>query len=273
MEELLAHPAFQAALAPFLAALAVAALLRQTRLPGLAVVAAFAVVIALTVGFSLEPLTAMRKLILVGLGTAVLVLLIELSGIKPTLAVRIVLAAVAAAAAVWVLWRVLLQLDAAKALLYGTGAATYLAVGLDGAVRVGGEGNRGAVTALVSGLVAGALSVLGASAILGQVGIAVAAGAGAVLLVQLLARNAAPPAWTVAVPATLISGVVGLLAVFTGSLPWFALVPVLGIPWATRLATEDRHSKWRAAALAALAACVPGAIAVTLAWFTAGAAS
>ena len=272
MEALLAHPAVQAAVAPFLAALAVAALLRQTRLLGLAVVAAFAVVIALTVGFSMEPLTAMRKLTLVGLGTAALVLLIELSGIKPTRPVRIVLAAVASAATVWELSRVLLQLDAAKALLYGTGAATYLAVGLDGAVRAGGEGSRGAVTALMSGLVTGALSMLGASAILGQVGVAVAAGAGAVLLVQLLARKDAPEAWTVAMPATLITGAVGLLAVFTGSVPWFALVPVLGIPWATRLAAQDRHPKWLAAALAALAACVPGALAVTLAWFTVGAA-
>ena len=58
MEELLANPAVQAGVAPFLSALVAAAALRRTRLLGVAVALAFALVIALTVGYAFEPLTA-----------------------------------------------------------------------------------------------------------------------------------------------------------------------------------------------------------------------
>src|SRR5438477_13045886 len=66
MQEMLANPAVQGGLAPFIAALTVTALLAPFRLGGLAVVAAFATAVYFIAGFTFEPLTATRKIILLG---------------------------------------------------------------------------------------------------------------------------------------------------------------------------------------------------------------
>lgn len=58
MSDLFDHPAIQAGAAPFVVALVVAVRLRRTRLMGLAVSAAFMVLVALTVGYSFEVVLA-----------------------------------------------------------------------------------------------------------------------------------------------------------------------------------------------------------------------
>ena len=92
MNEFLANPAVQAGLAPFAVALIVSALLLRTRLMGLAIGAGFATVIVLAIGFSFEPLTAVRKMVLSGAGACVLLLLLELRGVAPRAGVRVALA-------------------------------------------------------------------------------------------------------------------------------------------------------------------------------------
>ena len=77
MNTLLNNPAVQAGVAPFAVALIVAASLQRSRLLGLAIGAALATVIALTIGFSFESLTSMRKMVLVGLIASLLVLPLE----------------------------------------------------------------------------------------------------------------------------------------------------------------------------------------------------
>src|SRR5205085_1918871 len=114
MEELLANPAVQAAVAPFAVALAMSAALFRSRLLGLAVVAAFATVIALTIGYSFDSLTAVRKLILVALASGLAVLALEVAGAPASARIRAALSLATAAAAVWVVWRVLQQQEAAK---------------------------------------------------------------------------------------------------------------------------------------------------------------
>jgi len=269
MEQLLGNPAVQAAVAPFLSALAAAAALRRTRLLGVAIALAFALVIALTVGYAFDPLTATRKLVVIGLGTALVVLALEVPGAPPTPAIRATLAAVAAAAAVWMVWRVLQQQEPANAALFGLGAGVYVALLLETSLRASDNGIRAASTSLMLGLTAGALALLGASALLAQIGIAVAAGAGAVLLIQVIGLQGGPAGWTLVLPAAAIAGLAGLLAVFTGSLPWFCLLPTLGIPWAARLVPRDRYAPWLAALLTVLAGLIPMSLAVGLAWFAA----
>ena len=66
MQELLANPAVQGGVAPFVAGLIVAVLLGRFRLGGLAVVAAFATAVYFIAGFSFIPLSATRKIILLG---------------------------------------------------------------------------------------------------------------------------------------------------------------------------------------------------------------
>lgn len=273
MDELLAHPAFQAGVAPLVVALAFALALRSSRLLGLAITAAFALVIALTVGYSFEPMTAMRKLVLAGLTTAVLILILELRTTPASILVRAMLAGAAAAAALWLSWRVLQQQDGAKAALWGAGAVVYVALAVESSLQVREDDIRAACSSLMLGLAVGVLAILGASAVLGLVGIATAAGAGAVLLIRMVGTSHRPSGWTLVLPAAVISALVGLMAVFTGSLPWFCLIPTLAIPWATRLVATDRHSRPLTAALMLLAGLIPALLAAALAWFTAGTAA
>src|ERR1700687_1864941 len=67
MEEWLNHPAVQGGVAPFVVALIVMLLLQPVRLGGLAVVAAFCTVVYFVAGFTFIPLTATRKIIVLGL--------------------------------------------------------------------------------------------------------------------------------------------------------------------------------------------------------------
>ena len=268
MDELLQNPAVQAGVVPFVAA----GLLVRTRFLGLAQIVGFAALIALAIGFSFESLTSTRKLVLVGLFTSLPLLLLELKDWSARPAARSVVALLAGLAGVWVALRILQQKETASALLAGAASAVYLAALVEFTLRVGDDSVRGAATGLVLGLASGALALLGASALLAQMGIAVGAAAGATLLVQMIARQRAPAGATISLPASVVAGLVGLLAVFTGSLPWFCLLPTLAIPWAARLVPKSDRV-WLSASFTVLVALIPMLLAVGLAWFTAGAST
>src|SRR4051794_30141153 len=102
MEDLLQHPAVQAAVLPFAVALGVAAVLRNTRQLGLAIAAAFLCAVALTMGFGFESLTSLRKLVLVGMGAAAVGIALELATREPRKALLGAVAAVVALATLWV---------------------------------------------------------------------------------------------------------------------------------------------------------------------------
>src|SRR5437867_11842258 len=101
MQEMLANPAVQGVLAPFIAALIVAALLAPLRLGGLAVVAAFATAVYFIAGFTFAPLTATRKIILLGLAAPLAGIVIAFA-FPPTRLRARVLALCVTAAAAWI---------------------------------------------------------------------------------------------------------------------------------------------------------------------------
>jgi hypothetical protein len=126
---------------------------------------------------------------------------------------------------------------------------------------------------MMLGLAVAVLALLGASVVLGQLAMAVAAGSAAVLVVLLAGAGTADGGWSVALPAGVVCGLGSLLAVFTGSLPWFCLVPLLGIPWATRLVPQNLERRWRTASLTLVVSLPPVVLAIALAWFAAPSAS
>ena len=269
MDELLNNPAVQAGVAPFIVALIAAALLRHSRLLGLAIGVSFFTVILLAIGFSFDSLTSVRKMIVAGTATTLLVPLLELAGVPARVAVRVMLAAASAAITVWVIWRLLQQMEARMAWLAGGAAALYVAALVESGNRLGSDAVRSACGALMLGLGSGALALLGASASLAQVGIAIGAGSGATLLIQMLGNQRAPVGWTLALPASVVAGLVGLLAVFTAALPWYCLLPTLATPWATRLVPSAKWPLRLSAVWCAFAALIPMLLAVVLAWFAA----
>ncbi|MES2976747.1 MAG: hypothetical protein V4757_24275 [Pseudomonadota bacterium] len=271
MDEFLSNPAVQAGVLPFVVSLVVAAALCRTRLMALAVAAAFFTVVALVLGFSFESLTATRKLVLAGIGTTAAILVIEGMKLPANTASRAALAAFAAAAAVWMLIRVLAQQPTGAAWLSGAAVVVFMALMVESSIRaVEGDTVRGASTGLMLGLCAGALALLGASASAAQIGIALGAGSGGALLVQMVLNRRTPAGWTMALPAGLIGSLAAVLAVFTGSLRWWCLVPMLAIPWAARLVPPGDRPVWLTAIFTSLAAAVPLLAAVALAWFTGG---
>ena len=270
MDKLLQNPAIQAGVAPFVAALIVAVLLMRTRFLGLAQLVGFVVVVALTIGFSFESLTSTRKLVLAGLFTLVPILLLEFGNCSKSPAARSAIALLAGLAGVWAILRVLQQKETASALLAGVASALYLAALVDATLRVSSDSVRASASGLMLGLASGALAWLGASALLAQVGIAIGAAAGATLLVQMLAGKRAPTGASISLPASVVAGLVGVLAVFTGTLPWYCLLPTLAIPWASRMVAAGSRPVWQTAFLTAFAALIPLLLALGLAWLSAG---
>jgi hypothetical protein len=270
MGALLENPAVQAGVAPFAVALAVAAALHRTRLLVLCAPVAFALAVGLTIGFSFDALTATRKLVIAALVAAAVAAALEAGAVRLSHRLGAALVGFGAAAGIWVVWRVLQQQSAPLFALWSAGAALYCAVLIASSLRAGEDPVRACATALVLGLGAGALAFLGASALLAQLGIALAAGSGAALLVQMVLSRRAPVGWTLALPVAVAVSALGVQAVLTGPLPWYCLVPLLGVPWTARLVAADQRPVWLVSVLTALAAAVPMLLSVAIAWFTAG---
>ena len=274
MNDFLANPAVQAGLAPFVVALLLAVLLFRTRLMGLTIGAGFATVIFLATGFSFEPLTAVQKMILCGIGACAVLLLLELFKVAPRNAVRLPLALASGLAAVWVVLRVLQQQESGPALLAAAGAAAYVALLVDGSTRASEDPIALTVSSLMMGLCAGILALLGASASIAQLGIGIGAASGAALLVQMVCGRRTALGWTLALPAGLLAGLIGVLAVFIASLPWYCLLPTLLIPWATHFyPISAKRPIWVTGLLMAIMAFIPVLVAVALTWFTASASA
>jgi len=268
LQELLNHPAVQAGLAPFIAALIVAELFQRMRLSGLAIIAGFAATVYLASDFSLEPLTAARKIVLLGLLSALLtlpLLLLNPRWLRPFLALA------GGVAAVWVVLRILQQQEMLHMLLWGTGCAFFvgwLVFWMDGlndtSVRAGSAG-------MALGFGSGGAALFGASALLGQFGLALGAAAGAYMLIQMLTNSPLPCGRSFTLPLSLIAGLTGCLAVLTAQLPWYVLPVLAVIPLAAKIPVPKKKALWLQAVLLSAVTLVFTAGAVYLTWRVAGA--
>ncbi|MBK8569306.1 MAG: hypothetical protein IPN81_04600 [Nitrosomonadales bacterium] len=268
MQELLNHPAVQGGLAPFVIALIVAELLLRLRLSGLAVIAGFAVTVYLVSDFSIDPLTAARKIVLMGLLSSLLALMLLPFNWRP---LRLILAVAGGITAVWMALRIIQQQDMTHMLLWGGGCALYVGWLIfwmdtlhETPVRAGSAG-------MALGLGTGGSALLGASALLGQFGLALGAAASAYLLLQTITNSRLPCGRSFTLPLSLIAGLTGCLAVLTAQLPWYALPVLAAIPLAAKIPVSEKMGLWLQSLLLSIAtlACAAGAIYLT--WYVAGA--
>lgn len=263
MSDLLIHPAVQAGIVPFLAALLIAAVLAPTRFLGLAQLAGFLVVVWWAFGFSFAPLTAVRKLVLAAAASGVALVVLELTAAGKS-RLRILVPLLAAAACLWMLSRLIEQRGWFDALLPAVASALFVATMAQAMLWVGRDPFKGAAAGLSLGLGTGALALLGSSAVLAMGAIGVGAAAGACLLVQMLRRSASPAGATISLPAALVCALSVTLVAWQGTLPWYVLLPVLAAPWAAALAPQRGHGLLRAI-IAATLALVPMLLSVGLA--------
>jgi len=253
---------------PFVVALITAELLQRLRLSGLAVVVAFAATVYLVSGFSFDPLTASRKIVLLGLAAPLIAFpltLINAAWLRP------LLAAAGGTAAIWMAQRILQQQPLSSIFLWSAGCALYagwlvfwMDTLLDTPVRAGSAG-------LALGLGTGIAALSGASALLGLYGISLGSAAGAYLLIQMLTNRRLPCGYSFTLSLSLIAGLTGCLAVLTTQLPWYALIALAAIPPVAKIPVSEKSALWLQSILLSAATLPCAAGAVYLTWRVAGA--
>lgn len=268
MHALMNHPAVQGGLAPFLVALIAAELFQRLRLSGLAVIAGFATTVYLVSGFAFEPLTATRKIVLLGLAASILGAL--LSWLAPRWA-RTALAIAGGVAALWMADRILQYQTIPNMLLWGAGCAFYTAWLVYWMDELQGDAVRAASAGLALGLGSGLAALFGASALLGLFGLSLGAAAGAVLLILMVTGSSLPCGRSFTLSLSLIAALSACLGVLTAELPWYALPLLAAIPLAAKIPVPAKSALWLQSLLLSAATLLVAAGAVYLTWRVAGA--
>ena len=266
MEQWLNDPMIQASLAPFTVALAVAALLFKLRLGGLAAIAGFCTTAYLAGGLALFPLTATRKLLLLGLVTPALGLLADFA-FKATRRTEIILGAAYGAASVWVFWSILSQKSGIGALLQGGGIAVFVAWTVGFAASLREDAVRAGAAGLALGLGAGAAAVFAASALLGLYGMGLGAASGAVLLVQMVSGRRMHAGLTFALTFGALGALVAAAALVQANLGWTELAILALVPLAARIPVPEKWPVWGQSVLISSYTLACAAAACIVAWF------
>lgn len=268
MDDWLNHPAVQAGIAPLVVALVVALLLARTRFAWLALLAGYAAMLTLTSGFAFSPLTAGRKVVLLGLVVPFVGLAIDLTG-RTWRDVGVALAAFAGAAAVWAFWSVLGQREGTALWTAVLGTAAFVAALSLLTQRLSADGLRAGAAGVGLGVAAGVVGVLSASIGYLMAGIAIAAAAGALLLVQVIFSRSIAAGFTGTLPLGLQAGLFVAGTVLLAELKWWVAPLLLLVPLAVALPAPERAPTIVRAAVLTGYALAAAAVPILAAWFAA----
>ena len=278
MESFFTQPPVQSGLAPFVASLVLAMVLLRApaRWQGLAIVGGLLLAVLLIIGPALMPLTSTRKIVVTSLSLPMLAILLDVAPLRWRARVGVVVL-LAVLALLWVLWPVLLRREPGEAVLLGAGLALYVAAVLVVFVRLGRCCARLAGAALGFAVAMGVAVIVAASALYGQLAIAVAAAVAGLTAVRLwrpgLAENGAcfglGGAMAVAVPLALLGAAASVYARLPMmALPLLALSPLLAL-----IPLAAGRTAWLRVVIAGLLTLPPALGAIYLAWLAAGAGS
>ena len=265
MQELLDNPVIQSSAAPFLVGLVAAAIFFPVRLAGLAAGAGFLAAVWMIGAFGLTPLTATRKIVVLSAAAPVLGVLADLA-FNPTRATAPILGVLFGAGSVWVFWSVLSQKPPAEAALLGVGVFVLVLWTVAFAVSLQNQAVRAGAAGLFLGLGTGAGAVLGASALLGQYGLALGAACGAFLLLTMILGKRVVAGATFTLTASVAAALIAAGALLLAKLPWTSLAAIALIPLAVYLPVPEKWAAWIQAIVASLYALAPAAGACALAW-------
>jgi hypothetical protein len=234
------NPIVQSAVLPFIIALAAGLLVAfiAPRWFGMVLPLSFYPPAFLISGLQLLPLTSTRKILLLGLVAVVIVV----ASLRLPLAMRryglIVIMAVVSVA--WVLWPRLVvgETFAWLPLLVGAAYLYWLFIITDRQQQPTSQ----LLTLLTMATTVAVLSMLGSSALLGQLSGVLAATMGALLLAMLLTGRLSDTDLLI-LPAVLIVGLISLAAVHYATLKWYSLVAVALVPLVPYLPINI-HNRW-----------------------------
>jgi hypothetical protein len=264
-----AQAAWQGGVAPFIAALIVAAVLGRTRFAWLAIVAGYATQVALSTGFSFSPMSASRKILLLCLIAPIVAIAADAMAVR-TRAIAYALAVVVGAAAVWVFITIIAQKEGSQAWLVGLGVFAFAAAMAIALLSLREDPLRTGAAGLGLGLATGIIALMSASIGFMTSGISVAASSGALLLVYMITARPALPGWL----GTLTIGVMIALfaegALMLAKLPWYALVLLLLVPLAVRLPVNANAPVFVRVVVLSLYALVAAIAPIAAVWFAPG---
>ncbi len=273
MSALFDDPMVQAGLAPFAVALAVAAALALARKPGLpwlALLAGLVTTLALTTGIGFTPLSASRKVLLLVLLSPLVGLVLDLGGLRHK-ALAPALAVLLGLASVWAFQSVLAQAEGSQALLQGAGVGLFVALMVGLNLRLRDDGPAAGAATLGLGLAVAVAALLSASIGTLMNGMALAAGGGALLLLQFVRASALPAGFTGALTTGSAAALFAAGTFMLAELRWPALALLLLVPVVAGLPLfADRAPRLRTALLglcAGAAALAP----IAAAWLATGA--
>ena len=271
MDELLANPAVQAAIVPFIAALVAGLILKPVGWywAGLAVITGFYASVSLITGFEFTPLTSTRKLVLIGMCAAVVGLMLDYLAPKPR-QLYPVLAVLGGGAILWMIWPPLMRMHGASLWIHGVGSVAYVVWILWATESLRSRALRANAALMTLGLGTGIAALMGASALLGQLASALAAATGAFLLLSLF-KKTLPVGLLMLLPAALLSGLIGISAMTYAKLPWYSLLALAAIPLLARLPLPKQLPLWGQAVALVLVTLPAAAGAIYLVWREAGA--
>jgi len=276
MESLIANPIIQSAVIPFFTALLATMALRRFGWlwAGLGLALGFYLSVYVVIGIEFTPLTSTRKIILLGLIAVVVGLVVDGLLHRDTkrrdnsnLLVAIA-AALAAAAALWVIWPVASRKEGTAFWILIVAAMFYSSAIVALFERLKTNAEKSAAAMLAIGVGTGVCTLLGASAKLGQLSSAIGAAAGAYVLVLLFSKTLRFGSSFTLTGALLVS-LIGIAGVVYAKLPWYILVILMLIP--AVLALPMRPVRLPALIVYALATLPIAGIAIYLTWKIAGA--
>jgi len=267
MSNLLANPAIQSGIIPFIVALIVAWGLRRAGWvwSGLGFAIAYYISVYFAAGFQFTPLTSTRKILILGIIAIILGLIVDSLKQKPQ-PVSLLMFVMGAIAITWVAWPVVNREEGGSFWIMLMSSLLYTGWITASTERLRNNTDRSAMAALALGLGTGISAILGASALLGQLGIAIGAIGGAFLILQLLKQNIAIGS-NFTLPAGLLSGLLGVSAVVYASLPWYCLLPLIFIPLTISLPTRSGLTKFRKLLMLALYSLPLTFLAIIITWF------
>ncbi len=265
MNDLLNDPAVLGGVAPLAVGLVLAAALVRVRLAGLAAAGAFLTAAYLMGSLSLWPPTATRKFMLLAIIAPALGVIVDFA-FKPNRAAGMLLGALFAVASVWVFWSVLVQRPMGEAIALGGGVAVFVLWTVAFTMELHTEPLRAGSTGLALGLGTGIGAILGATALFGLLGTALAAGSGGFLLVAMIYGKRAAGGATLALSVSVISALIGASALVLANSPWWSLALLALIPLAARLPVPEHAPAWLQAIVVSLYTLAVAAAYCVLAW-------
>jgi len=276
------HPAVQGGVVPLLLALAIAAIMAATGRVGrtpvawVAVVAGYLASTWLAAGIAFTPLTAGRKIVLVVLVATIVGIAVDLArDLAPADSTAvwrrldIPFALIAGVAAAWTFLSIIRQREGAQAAGLAIGLAVHAATQCWLVMRSRHDGIRTGAIGVGLGVATGVCAVLSASVGFLMAGVAIGAGAGALLLVQVLGRRHLPAGYTGSLAIALPCALFAQGSVLLAEMPWYVLPLLLVVPAGTALVDPKRFRPMGRASVLVGVTLVLALVPIAAAWYAA----